>query len=66
MEKATLEAVHRLMEDVESLKGMLFGLYILVGLVGVVVAWGQRKIAKNQVALADGLRAAATAPKGTV
>ena len=45
-----------LTKDLAALKGLVMWLYVLVALVGVAVAWGQRRIARNQMELADLIR----------
>jgi len=54
-EPVTLEAIN---SHVGNIAGMVTWLYVLVGLVAVFLAWGQRRIARNQVEVADLLRKA--------
>jgi len=51
----TLETLNKHLGNVAS---MVTWLYVLVGLVAVFLAWGQRRIARNQVETADLLRKA--------
>ena len=51
----TLETLNKHLTTVGSL---VTWLYVLVGLVAVFLAWGQRRIAKNQVEVAELLRKA--------
>ena len=45
-----------LTRDLAALKGLVMWLYVLVAIVGVALAWGQRRIARNQMELADLIR----------
>jgi hypothetical protein len=45
----TEEQIAELMADIDTLGKMVTGLYALVVVVGLYLAWSLRKIAKNQV-----------------
>ncbi len=45
----TEEQITELLADIDTLGKMVTGLYALVGVVGLYLAWSLRKIAKNQV-----------------
>jgi hypothetical protein len=54
-EPATLDTLN---SHLGAVAGMVTWLYVLIGLVAVFLAWGQRRIARNQVEMADLLRKA--------
>jgi Tfp pilus assembly protein PilN len=45
----TEEQIAQLQDSIQTLRFLLTGLYVLVGLVAVYLGWGLRKVAKNQV-----------------
>ncbi|MFO8013398.1 MAG: hypothetical protein R6X20_08845 [Phycisphaerae bacterium] len=45
----TEEQITELLADIDTLGKMVTGLYALVAVVGLYLAWSLRKIAKNQV-----------------
>ena len=45
----TEEQIAQLQDAIETLRFLLTGLYILVGVVAVYLGWSLRKVAKNQV-----------------
>jgi hypothetical protein len=50
------EEVVDLFQQLENLTTLVKWLYVLVGVIGIVLAWRQRRIARNQVELAELLR----------
>jgi hypothetical protein len=45
----TEDQIAQLQDSIQTLRFLLTGLYILVGVVAVYLGWGLRKVAKNQV-----------------
>ena len=63
-EAAQMPTTQNLMDAVEHLGFLILCLCVLILLVGVFVTRGQRRIARNQIELAELMRGSGTGDKG--